>query len=115
MLSAKGGATDAYCITNSTRPLLCIGQRGTKGGRKTLLFVEAIRKYPEEVKEASFTEAYKLALPIFKDRLEQTFLVLKDSESEAAVASGSNQIPVGSKRPAPSGETEAQGPKRLAN
>ncbi len=112
MICAKGGDTDAYCITNSTRPLLCLGARGTKGGRKTILYVEAVRKYREELKEVDFEQCYKLALPMFKDRLEQTFLVLKDSEIPVATVTGSNQVPIGSKRQAETNESNS--PKRPA-
>lgn len=117
VISSKEGSTDAYCITNSTRPLLCLGQRGTKGGRKTMLFVEALRKYEKEAKEANFEEAYKLALPIFKDRLQQTFIVLKDSVAgeKPPVATGANQVPVGSKRNAPDDLGSGSDPKRPAN
>jgi len=117
IVSAKGGPTDAYCITNSTRPLMCVGPRGSKGGRKTLLYVEALRRYSGEIKEADFTEAYKLALPIFKDRLEQTFIVLKDGNIQPGdkVVTGSNQVPIGSKRCASSDDLPKLGSKRPAN
>jgi len=113
ILSAKGGPNDAYCITNSTRPLLCVGPRGSKGGRKTLLYVEALRRYSEEMKGANLEEAYKLALPIYKERLDQTFIVLKDSNAER-VQTGANKVPLGKRQaqdPLESGATS----KRQAN
>lgn len=87
-----------------------------------MLFVEALRKYSEETKSADFSEAYKLALPIFKDRLEQTFIVLKDSKdgSDAekgagtSAATGSNQVPIGNKRSAPGDLRVPQGSKKMA-
>jgi len=88
-----------------------------------MLFVEALRKYSLESKVADFSEAYKLALPIFKGRLEQTFIVLKDAKDDneaelgagPSVVTGSNQVPVGIKRAAQGDLGESQGSKRAAN
>ena len=83
-----------------------------------MLYVEALRRYAEEAKEANFDEAYKLALPIFKDRLEQTFIVLKDADMNKAnekLVTGSNQVPIGNKRGASVDFVDGLEPKRLAN
>ena len=96
---------------------MCVGPRGSKGGRKTLLYVEALRRYADEAKEATFEEAYKLALPIFKDRLQQTFIVLHDVTDSAKdkPATGSNQVPIGNKRSASVENLAGLEPKRQAN
>ena len=65
------------------------------------------------MKSLHLEEAYKLALPVFKGRLEQTFIVLKDAEVEK-VATGSNNVPMGIKRTA-SEILLAGDPKRPAN
>lgn len=79
-----------------------------------MLFVEAMRKFATEMKEVNLTEAYRLALPTFKDRLEQVFVVLKDSESEKML-SGSNAVPIGNKRPAEDQPNEVDRSKKVAN
>ena len=78
-----------------------------------MLFVEAIRRYSQELKEVHLDEAYKLALPIFKGRLEQTFIVLKDNVSDR-VTTGANEVPLGAKRVA-TDELAPLGSKRHAN
>ena len=98
VLSSKDAQTDAYCITNSTRPILSVGPKGSKGGRKTYLFAESIKRFPEEICQADLSEAYKRAFPMFKGRMEHTFIVLKEIDS-VPVSSGANNVPIGSKRP----------------
>lgn len=72
------------------------GPKG-KGTRRTFLYVEALRKFPEEVKLMDLKDAYKKALPTYAGRLDHTFVILKDSEAEK-YASGSNNVPLGNKR-----------------
>lgn len=98
VLNAKDPKTVNFCIGNTARPLLSCGPRGTKGGRRTYLYVEAIRKFPEEVKEMDLTEAYRRAKPAYAGRMEHTFIVLKE-DTEEPTTSGSNQEPIGTKRP----------------
>lgn len=98
VLSSKDPQTDAYCITNSTRPILSVGPKGSKGGRKTYLFAESIKRFPEEICQADLSEAYKRAFPMFKGRMEHTFIVLKEIDS-APISSGANNVPLGNKRP----------------
>ncbi len=98
ILNTRDPKTENFCIGNTSRPLLSCGPRGTKGGRRTYLYVEAIRKFVDEVKEIDLTEAYRRAKPAYVGRMEHTFIVLKETEEEKAV-SGSNQEPLGNKRP----------------
>jgi hypothetical protein len=82
VISAKRGMIYAFCMTNAFRPVLClVGSLSAEGGIKKMLYVEAVKKYWKKIKEVNFEQSYKLALPMFKDRLEQTFLVLTDAES----------------------------------
>jgi len=114
VISSKSATQDAYCITNANRPLLCVGAKGNKGGRKTYLYVEAICKFTDEVREMNLEDAYKLAKNAFTGRMEHTFIVLKEEESRPAVT-GANMMPVGSKRPAADDdELQVLSPKRMA-
>ena len=49
---------------------------------------------------------------MYKGRLEHTFVVLKDKESDSQPTSGSNNEPLGNKRPADPEEPEV-GQKRM--
>ncbi len=98
-MNEKDPASENFCIGNSARPLLSCGPKG-KGGRRTYLYVEALRRYKDEIKEVDLTEAYRRAKPAYVGRLEHTFIVLKEEDKEVTV-SGSNQEPLGAKRPAP--------------
>jgi len=98
----KNDGTDAYCISNTSRPLLCVGPRGGKGNRQTYLFVEALRKYQDDIKKADLIESYKKAKPMYDGRLERTFVVLKDDYVQPTgllQVTGGNQEPLGGKRP----------------
>ncbi len=101
-MNAKDPRSENFCIGNTSRPLLSCGPKGTKGGRRTYLYVESIRKFAAEVKEIDLTEAYRRARPAYEGRMEHTFIVLKEAAHEQC-ASGSNQEPVGNKRPGASG------------
>ena len=62
--------------------------------------MEALKKFSDEAKEASYEEALNLALPRFKDRLDQIFIVPKDSKPfepkrQDVLVTGSNQVPTG--------------------
>jgi len=96
VINDKNDGTDAYCISNTSRPLLCVGPKGGKGNRRTYLFVEALRKYQDDVKKADLIASYKKARPMYDGRLERTFVVLKDDYT--APVSGGNQEPLGNKR-----------------
>lgn len=86
---------DSYCITNTARPLLSVGPKGGKGSRRTYLFVEALRKYNEEIKRLDLSEAYKKALPMYAGRLERTFVVLKEGQTGEPLITGGNREPIG--------------------
>ena len=106
MLSNQSATHDAYCIGNGMRPLLSYGPKDSKTGRKTYLFVEALRRYSEESRGLTahdLREAYKRARPMYSGRLEHTFIVLKDTEGLMDGPSGANREPVGQKRPATPG------------
>lgn len=94
---------ESFCIGNTSRPLLSYGPKGTKGNRKTFLFVESLKRFKVESKEMDLTEAYRKAKPMYEGRLEHTFVVLK--EGVEPTATGSNQEPLGNKRPAEEGES----------
>lgn len=104
---------NAFCIGNTARPLLSVGPKDVRGGRKTYLFVEALKKYQDEARVMDLVESYKKALPMYKGRLEHTFVVLKDKENDAQPTSGSNNEPLGNKRPAEPEEQEVS-QKRMA-
>ncbi len=94
---------DAYCVANGTRPLLSYGAKGTRLGRKTFLFVAALKQWEQFHSELDLTEAYKLAKNSFNGKLEQLFVVMKEAD-QRAFASGANGVPVNSnKRPAEEG------------
>ena len=78
-----------------------MGPRGGKGNRRTYLFVEALRKYQEDIKKADLIESYKKAKPMYDGRLERTFVVLKDDfvqPPNSTPFTGGNQEPLGGKR-----------------
>ena len=100
MLSDQSPTHDAYCIGNGLRPLLSYGPKESKSGRKTYLFVEALRRYADEARmltPSDLSEAYKRARPMYSGRLEHTYVVLKDDVHPEDV-SGSNKEPIGGKR-----------------
>jgi len=57
---------DAYCIGNTTRPLLSYGQKGERGNRKTFLYVEAIKRFRDVWADMRFDDVYKKAVPIYR-------------------------------------------------
>ena len=72
-------------------------------GRKTYLYVEALKRYSQEVSQMDLREAYKLAHPVYTGRLEHTFIVLKDTPQGGPdqATTGPNNEPIGgSKRAA---------------
>lgn len=89
---------DAYCVSNGVRPLLSYGAKGTRVGRKTFLFVAALKQWEKLHSQLDLTEAYKKAKGIFTGKLEHMFVVLREMEDRQPV-SGANQVPVGTKRP----------------
>jgi len=86
------------------------GPKG-KGSRRTFLYVEALRKFPDEVKSMDLRDAYKKALPTYAGRLEHTFVILNDREGEK-ITSGSNNVPLGNKRQADD-DNAGRSPKRV--
>ncbi len=115
VINEKDPAIDSFCIGNTLRPLLSYGPKGVRGGRRTFLFVEALRKFEEEAKLIDLTEAYKKAKPMYNGRLEHTFVVLKEEKGGEVIISGANSEPVGVKRPAQDGEMTSSKRKPTAN
>lgn len=97
VLNEKDPAVDTFCIGNTTRPLFSYGPRGSKGSRRTYLYVEALKRFKVEAMEMNLDEAYKRARPIYEGRLEHTFIVLKENHIEDK-GTGANQEPIGNKR-----------------
>ncbi len=93
---------DAYCVANGTRPLLSYGAKGTRLGRKTFLYVAALKQWEHLHSELDLTEAYKLAKNSFNGKMEQVFVVLKESDQRPTVT-GANGEPITNKRPAEEG------------
>lgn len=114
IINSKDESVDSYCSGNATRPLMSYGPKGGKGSRRTYLYVEALRKFPEEVKQMDLRDAYKKALPRYAGRLEHTFVILKDSEAQKqGLMTGSNNVPLGAgKRQAEDDDEEIRSPKR---
>lgn len=99
MIMEMNPGSDAFCITTANRPLMSVGTKGTRGNRKTFLYVEAIRKFPDEVRAMNLDEAYKLARNQYQGRMEHTFIVLKEGvESARTMTTGANNVPVAGKR-----------------
>lgn len=90
---------DAYCVANGPRPLLSYGAKGTRIGRKTFIFVAALKQWEKHLDKMDLTEAYKHARSTFTGKMEQLFVVLKEG-NQSMPASGSNQVPIGTKRAA---------------
>ena len=99
VIMEQNPGTDAFCITNANRPLMSVGSKGIRGGRKTYLYVEAIRKFQDEVRVLNLDEAYKLARNQYVGRMEHTFIVLKeDATVSKTMITGANSVPMGVKR-----------------
>ena len=90
---------DAYCVANGNSPLLSYGAKGTRVGRKTFLFVPALRQWENLHSAMDLTEAYKRARSTFTGKMEQMFVVLKETQTDEPTT-GPNKVPVGNKRPA---------------
>lgn len=69
---------DAYCVANGTRPLLSYGAKGTRVGRKTSIFVPALKQWEHLHEQLDLNEAYKRAKKLFVGKMEQLFVVLKE-------------------------------------
>jgi hypothetical protein len=90
---------DAYCVANGMRPLLSYGAKGTRVGRKTFIFVAALKQWESLLEQMDLAEAYKRAKKLFVGKMEQLFVVLKEEGvGSMQQLSGANRIPVGSKR-----------------
>jgi len=89
---------DAYCITNNVRPLMSYGPKARKGGRRTYVYVEAIRKFADHLAFIDFSELQLKARSVYVGRMEHTFAVLKEIEDNEQVT-GANRETVGNKRP----------------
>jgi hypothetical protein len=98
-LNSKDPGLEAYVIGNMARPLLSYGPKNSRSMRRTFLYIEAIQKFEQEMREVDLSEAYKKARPAFNGRLERNFVVLKDQQGEDAreveqVATGANLEPI---------------------
>jgi hypothetical protein len=111
VVKAQNATMDAYCVSNGIRPLLSYGAKGTRVGRKTFLFVSALKQWESLHHLMDLTEAYKRAKASFKGKMEQLFVVLK--ENQPIPLTGSNNVPLSNKRPAE--EKLANDPKRNLN
>lgn len=99
MIKTLDPSMDAYCAANGPRPLLSYGAKGTRIGRKTFLFVAALKQWEKHLDKMDLTEAYKHARSTFTGKMEQIFVVLKEEASRGPVT-GANQVAVGVKRAA---------------
>jgi hypothetical protein len=97
VIKTQNPKIDAYCVANGIRPLLSYGAKGTRVGRRTFLFVAALKQWENLHHLMDLTEAYKRAKNSFKGKMEQLFVVLKEVDPNSVV-SGANQVPVGNKR-----------------
>jgi hypothetical protein len=76
------------------------GPKNSRSMRRTYLFVEALQKFEEDIKDVDLTEAYKKARPAFTGRLERNFVVLRDKPGEESameidpVVTGANLEPL---------------------
>ena len=98
MIKSQNSSMDAYCVANGIRPLLSYGAKGTRIGRKTFLFVAALKQWEHLHSSMDLTEAYKRARNTFTGKVEHMFVVLKEGGAPLGVT-GANSVPVGNKRP----------------
>jgi len=99
-LNEKSQTHEAYCIGNNLRPLLSYGPKGARGGRRTYLYVEAIRTFADVIHELDLSDPQRRASEIFSGRLEHTFGVLREEGDQAPnPLTGANAEGVGVKRP----------------
>jgi len=89
---------DSYCIGNNLRPLLSYGPKGSKGGRRTFLYVEAVRKFANLFDDLDLSLPYAKAKDYYEGRMEHTFAVLRESSERPPPVSGSNMEGLGIKR-----------------
>lgn len=98
-INESDNANDAFCVTNAARPLLSFGPKNTKGNRRTYLYVEALRRFNQDLKKLNLTDVYKRAKPVYGGRMQHTFGVLKeegpDTNIDLNIPSGANAEPVG--------------------
>lgn len=95
-ISETDNANDAYCITNAARPLLSFGPKGAKGNRRTFVYVEALRRFHQELKALDLTDIYKRARHVYGGRMQHTFAVLTEDGPDTNIeVSGSNAVPLG--------------------
>jgi hypothetical protein len=86
---AKKISTDqdqAYVVSFISRPIMHIKQKSDRSGRpsKSYTFIDAVKQYGSRLENADLLSAYAKAGKAFAGQLEQNFVVLKESESEAA-------------------------------
>jgi hypothetical protein len=76
----------AYVASFISRPVMHMRLRSDKNARpsKTFTFIDAVKQYGSKLKPEDLQESYAKAGKAFQGQLEQNFVVLKESDSEAA-------------------------------
>ena len=82
--AASGPNISSYCQQYNTRPVLKIVNKQSNGNSfQTFGFVEAILKLKsnDDLHRVALEDAYQLAGSTYRGRLEQNFILLKNSRS----------------------------------
>jgi hypothetical protein len=76
----------AYVASFISRPVMHIKQRNERGERpaKSYTFIDAVKQFGSRLKHDDLLDSYAKAGRSFTGQLEQNFVVLKETESEAA-------------------------------
>ncbi len=76
----------AYVASFISRPVMHIKQRNERGDRpaKSYTFIDAVKQFGSWLKHDDLLDSYAKAGRSFTGQLEQNFVVLKETESEAA-------------------------------
>jgi hypothetical protein len=76
----------AYVASFISRPVMHVRLRSDKNARpsKTFTFIDAVKQFGSRLKPEDLQESHAKAGKAFHGQLEQNFVVLKESDSEAA-------------------------------
>jgi hypothetical protein len=76
----------SYVASFISRPVMHVRSRNDKNAKpaKTYTFIDAVKQFGSRLKTEDLLEAYAKAGKAFSGQLEQNFVVLKESDSEAA-------------------------------
>jgi hypothetical protein len=76
----------AYVASFISRPVMHVKPRNDRSAKpsKTYTFIHAVKQFGSRLKSDDLNEAYAKAGKAFQGQLEQNFVVLKESDSEAA-------------------------------